>query len=206
MNLENDTSRSIKAILEYLLHKNVDISTLDIVDFYAKDCSWQTKEILKYNNNIQLWEIDHQYYDKLCSFVGKQNVVICDSYEYSKVCNAKFDFVILDNPLNVHGNYCEHFDALPCLRFITKKQFYTVFNIKLKPYDYDNTKNIEWKKRRDQYYNVVDSSNLQISFVKKFYKEKFEQLDFNVKELRVFTRPHEDGLISILVKAIHVRD
>ena len=196
----------MRDILSYFNNNDIDITTFDIVDFYAKDCSWQTKEILKYNHNVQLWEIEQRYYDTLCCLVNKENVVICDSYEYAKVCNTKFDLVIFDNPLGIHGSYCEHFDALPCLKYITKKQFFIIFNVKLRPYDYNDVKNIEWKKRRDQYYNVIDSSNLQISFVKKFYKEKFEQLDFNVKELQVFTRPHEDGLISILIKAIHARD
>ena len=55
-----------------------------------------------------------------------------------------------------------------------EKKSIVIFNVNTSPYGYD--KSPMWKKRRDEYYGFVDTSNLKLEFLFNFYKNIFLEM------------------------------
>ena len=75
-----------------------------------------------------------------------------------------------------------------------------VFNINKEPFNYDHQ--LAWKKRREEFYGAVNTSNLSIEFLLNFYKELFLNLNLATDFCDYVPRhlPHLDYFIFNLRK------
>jgi hypothetical protein len=63
--------------------------------------------------SLDVWEIEPSFEPALRRNLPRARVKITDSYQEIKHTDDRFDFIILDNPVAVHGGHSEHFDLFP---------------------------------------------------------------------------------------------
>ena len=71
------------------------------------------------------------------------------------------------------NKYCEHFEAIKLIPNLLKKSGgIIILNIKLQPFSYSEHPN--WQKRRNNFYQLSDCSNLNINYIETFYTSLFQ--------------------------------
>lgn len=173
---------------------NLSLESMTGLEFFAREGDWQTVYFSDAVKEIYAWEIDDQFEEKLRGNLPKANITIGDSYELIKNHDEKFDFIVLDNPQGNYGlnnEFTEHFKALPLIVSSLKKNTSCIvmFNMNSKPFNYDE--NPEWKRRREDYYGVSNTGNLEKDFLQKFYNQKFEDLGCVVEDSFIESRNPE---------------
>jgi len=195
-------SYAIKNICKKFKELNIDLSQKVALDFFAREGDWQTQYYSTEVLDLYAWEIDVAYESMLRKNLPNAKISIGDSFKLAAEKLNFFDMVVLDNPMGCFGKnqeYCEHFEALPlALEMLKKTGGLLIFNIKTKPFNYENK--TRWQKRRNDFYLVNNASNLSKDFIFKFYKTFFNSLKYEVEFLSWQCRPQEDNLYSCAVK------
>jgi len=184
---------AIKNVVSFLSSRGVSLSDMTALDFFAREGDWQTAYYAPLVKQIHAWEINPLFEENLRKNLPQSaKIVIGDSHKMSMETNERFDLIVLDNPLGCYGEkYCEHFDAIDCATTILKDFGVIVLNVKTQPYNFEAFP--DWKKRRDQFYQI-DSSSIQIEFIDQFYRKKFRSLGFEVEFSHLTRRPQEEHL------------
>ena len=184
---------AIKRVISFLLERKVPLRKMKALDFFAREGDWQTAYYAPLVEEIHAWEINPEFEENLKkNLPSNARIVIGDSHAMSKKTHERFDMVVLDNPLGCYSsNYCEHFDALECATLLLRDSGIIVLNVKTRPYNLDRFP--EWKRRRDEFYEI-DASNLELDFVDQFYKKKFSSLGFDLEFSKLVERPQEEHL------------
>ena len=68
---------------------------------------------------------------------------------------------------------CEHFDFIKHINKIIYDDSIIIFNINKQPFDYE--KYPLWEKCRKEFYEKVDTSNMNRKFLLNFYKKLFKK-------------------------------
>ena len=184
-------------LINKLENKGIDFSKLNAIELFGRDGTWQTKKFAEKVKDIEIWEINPKWENKLKENIPNAVVKIRDSISMLKTEGElpKFDLIIIDNPMNVFGNtqkdsddYCEHFEVLENFHKLCQNDVLIVFNVNRKPFDY--MKNPLWVKRRNEFYKTTNTSDMKIEFLLDFYKNKFYELGFTtifrINVIRVF--------------------
>ena len=150
------------------------------LEFFARRGDWQTTVYASKVKSLHAWEIASEFEMALKRNLPRAEIRIGDSYKLAQEkCNqGKFDFIVFDNPQNVFGDRCEHFEALPLTPQLITEQGVVIFNINRRPFDYE--KSPEWQKRRSEYYKC-DASILDGGFLLAFYSRKFATMGLKVR-------------------------
>jgi hypothetical protein len=167
-------------VCENLTRSGIDLTKFTALEFFAREGDWQTKSYASKVRELHAWEIDPAYELKLKENLPNAFIRIGDSYKISqeKCYKKRFDFIVFDNPQNIFGDYCEHFEALLLVKKLLGSEGVVIFNVNLAPFDYD--KYPLWKKRRSNFY-ARDASKLDSFFLLNFYKAFFESEKFEIQ-------------------------
>jgi 16S rRNA G966 N2-methylase RsmD len=180
---------------ENILNYIPKLETCEVLDIFAREGSWQTHQLVGKVKSIEAWEIEEKFIENLRKNIPNAKVFCRDSIKFinnSKEYN-KFDLLVIDNGLNCYGDskqYCEHFDVIKSVHKILKNNCFVIFNVVTNPFNYKE--NQAWSKRRNDFYNVDDASNLSQDFVEKFYKNLFLEMGFHTKNYISFCRELHD--------------
>ena len=162
---------AIKKICLSLIKKGYDFSDKILLDAFSRDGSWQTKHVSNLVKITHAWEIDKVFESELKKNLPENSIIkICDSHKMIKSESEKFDIIIFDNPLSCYGinkEYSEHFNIM---------------------------KDFDWQKRRNNFYEVEDSSNLDLKFLDIFYTSFFKKMNYDKKFSLLEKRPQEEEL------------
>ena len=168
-------------ICKRLAAEGLDFSRLNGLDFFAREGDWQTVVYASRLATLEAWEINPEFLPGLKRNLPDATIRIVNSYEYGLTCPDRFDFVVLDNPqatFGSHGEYCDHFDALPVALNLLRPNGFLIFNINWAPFNFDA--HPEWGMRRNDFYGIADTSNLPINqFLLPFYRQLFECYGFD---------------------------
>tara|TARA_R110002020_G_scaffold78557_2_gene197471 strand:- start:2330 stop:2956 length:627 start_codon:yes stop_codon:yes gene_type:complete len=182
---------------------DIDMSKMTALDFFAREGDWQTSTLSDYVLELEAWEVKEKHREKLIQNLPDNSIIrIGDSFKLSldEQYKNKFDIIVFDNPAGCYGEkpYCEHFEALDFVQRLIKKDFgIVIFNVKLSPFNFD--KFPLWKQRREKYYGLPDTSSLELSDIKTFYKNKFTEMNFDVNFFFVEHRLQQADLYSFVV-------
>lgn len=166
------------------------------LEFFARTGNWQTTSYMPKVKNITAWEIEREYEPDLRRNLPNAEIRIGDSYKMAreKCHSGAFEFIVFDNPQNVFGEHCEHFDALPLLSQLMADRGVVVFNINHQPFYYEQSP--EWQKRREEYYGC-DATSLDSSFMEEFYSRLFKNMGF--KSRFIFEEQRNNEYLSYLI-------
>ena len=196
--LETRWHEGTKELLNKLEEKGVDRSSLNTLEMFGRDGTWHTLVYANKVKSLEVWENDSKWLNDLKKNLPNAVIKITDSITQLSQGESflKFNFIIIDNPMNTFGpksqdgdeKYCEHFDVIRNIDKIIDEQAIVVFNVNKMPFDYD--KFPLWKKRRDEFYGNINTSNMKLEFLTNFYEKLFEKLGFetlfHVNVVRVF--------------------
>ncbi len=166
------------------------------LEFFARAGDWQTTAYAGKIKTLFAWEIDPNFEIDLQRNLPDAEIRIGDSFKlaHEKCYRRAFEFLVFDNPQNVFGKHCEHFEALPLIRNLMSDHGIVIFNVNRKPFNYADSP--EWQIRREQYYGR-DASVLDSSFLLDFYTRKFHELGF--EERFSFEQQRNKEYLSYLV-------
>lgn len=201
---------AIKKICKILTEKyGILLNEKVALDFFAREGDWQTQYYAQRVKKIHAWEIDEKYKDKLRqNLPSNAEITIGDSFLLAKSESSLFDMVVIDNPQGCYGHegkYCEHFEALPAaLQLLKGDDGILIFNVKTIPFNYDN--NIQWQKRRNDFYSLKDCSSLSKNFILQFYKKYLDKKGYQTNFAFLINRPQETGLESLTLQITRKND
>ncbi len=171
--------QAMMRVCEKLCEKGVELSKLRALEFFAREGNWQTTAYADKVKELHAWEIKKTFEETLKANLPGAKVRIGNSFELaeSKEYANRFNLIVFDNPQGIYGKeeqYCEHFEALKCIKKLLSGEGIVIFNINFKPFDYD--KSPQWRKRRDQFYGLRNTSEITLEFMEDYYKKYFKQL------------------------------
>lgn len=146
-----------------------NIYNFDLINFYTKyDGKRITDSIIIGNNNLQVINIDDSYLDKFIDDI-QIGYIICDPKNelHKKVNTNKNNKVYISNPLYLSDEYVSDINNSINLKSNER------LNIYLKTY-YTLV---------DYYYRLLDSSNFNISEIKRFFKYDLEKSNDELREM-----------------------
>lgn len=175
----------MEKILERIKKNGTKLENLDSIEVFGRAGNWHTKIFSEVVKSLEIWEIDSKWEMELQKNFPKAKIRILDSIStLQKVeISTKYDFVVIDNPQNLFGPknfddipiYCEHFQILKELNKILTDG-YVIFNVNIKPYNYQ--KLLMWKKKRDEFYGVKNTDNLELNWTLNFYIKLFKTMNY----------------------------
>lgn len=155
--------------------KRLNLSGNKALEVFARDGSWQMNYAPNYKT-VECWEIDPKYRKDLKKNVPNADIKICDSIKQVDKCRSRYDLIVVDNPQNTYGKYCEHFELLPKIMKLLNKGGFLIFNINIHPFDYN--KYPEWMKRREKFYGCK-ADKFTPDELELFYWDLFFQAGFS---------------------------
>lgn len=100
-------------VLKQMKRRGIDLSTLHALEVFGYTGELHTIYYAPYVSSLEIWEIDPRYEERLKRNLPRAKVRIVDSYEEIKLTPDRYDLVVVDNPMQNHGNHSEHFDLFP---------------------------------------------------------------------------------------------
>lgn len=179
-------TKATKTMFLELEKRGIILEKLNALEIFARDGTWQTTFYANKIKTLEVWEVDPSWEKNLRKNLPKAKVRILDSIKniqtYEKF--AKFNLIMIDNPMNIYGNeneniqnrYCEHFDVIKNIDKIMDNESIVVFNVNRCPFDYD--KFPIWKNKREKFYGNMNSGNMNQDFLFDFYEKLFKKSNF----------------------------
>ena len=198
----------INNVINILENQGIELNKLSTLEMFGRDGTAHVTAYAEKVRSLEVWEIDKKWEADLKNNLPNAKIKIIDSV--NQINNGlnlpKFDLIIIDNtipmfgPENEPNKYCEHFDFIKNIGKIMEDNAIIVFNINKEPFNYDHQ--LAWKKRREEFYGAVNTSNLSIEFLLNFYKELFLNLNLATVFCDYVSRhlPHLDYFIFNLRK------
>jgi hypothetical protein len=159
------------------------------LEVFAGDGVWEMRHLPQHYAAVIGLEIDYakmgQFYTKVPH--AKDHMVydyrVGDAFKLIRDPNlGKVQHVFIDHVVGIYGDedqYCEYFEMLPlAVPVVDPKGGCITINITEQPYGCD----LDWYKRRKEYYRVYDPDNLSPSIVARHTTGKIE-CDTNYKVL-----------------------
>lgn len=197
---------AMKRICCKLEDKGYNLSTINALEFFAREGDWQTIVYAGKVKTLCAWEIDPKFENMLKKNLPKAEIEIGDSFILARKPQnrRRFDMIVFDNPQALYGKknqYCEHFEALEAVPYLLSEQGIVIFNINYKPFDFDDQK--EWQRRRERFYGLQNTSILATDFLLRFYGCFFQGKKFNTKFS--FIENRNDDYLAYLVFGLERR-
>ena len=163
----------MKLVCQRLAKLGIDLSTMDALEFFAREGDWQTTVYAGKVKSLEAWEINARFADNLRMNLPMARVVIGDSFRMAKSATPDFGLVVFDNPMGLYEDHCEHFDALLLLRNLLRTPGIVIFNVNHNPFSIEEQ--LEWAKRRKEFYG---RDKVDIPFLIDFYRGFFERMGY----------------------------
>jgi 16S rRNA G966 N2-methylase RsmD len=184
--------KATNELISKLEDKKINLINYNTIELFGRDGSWQTQLFANKVKNIEVWEINEEFKEKLKENLPNSKIKIIDSIKTLKEKETfqSFDLILIDNPNNTYGpdgEYCEHFDILKNIIKLFDKKAIIVFNVNRKPFNY--FKFPEWKDRREKFYENKNTDEMSIKQLLIFYEKYFEKMGlktiFSINVIRV---------------------
>jgi len=190
---------AMENICRRLQNSGEPLSAYSALEFFAREGEWQTKSYAHLVKELHLWELDPIYENALKINFPQGHIRIGDSFKLAQEpqYRQRFNWLVLDNPQMIYGDYCEHFEALNLAAVLMASVGVLIFNVNKKPFNYD--RHTDWQDRRRAYYGC-NAAHLATSFLLDFYRKRIEKLGFNVRYM--YEEPRNTEYLSYIVAGV----
>lgn len=119
----------MEQILKGLKRRDIVIKDLKALEVFGRCGEWHTKDYAPQVSELDVWEIESKYKEKLKKNLPKAEVKITDSYEEITRTEKKFNLIVVDNTLSFEFGHCEHFDLFPDIFRIVMDSAILILNV-----------------------------------------------------------------------------
>jgi len=102
-------------VLRGLKKRGVRLEELHAIEVFGYTGKLHTVDYASYVSTLEVWEIDPQYEVALNQNLPLAKIKITDSYKEIKNTQERYNFIVIDNPISIHGEHCEHFSFFPAI-------------------------------------------------------------------------------------------
>jgi len=189
------------------------------LEMFAREGGWMTIHYANMVDEMVCWEINEKYFPGLAANIPGATICHVDSIAHAKVTDRRFDFISMDNPQGIFGDYCEHFEAIEqAASRLIKDAGILVFPVNIHPYlskqtpsndQYGMTSHDAWFARRAAFYGRP-ARQLDVVFVASFYKAKLAEygldtLAFHSTLMKSTVSGHPDYLVRCAARVERCR-
>jgi len=194
-NTDVDRTYGIRKIIDLISNDwGVDLKSSKTLDMFAGDGSFCTNILLSsVSENSVCWDIDPLKLEK----ISRRGIETRSGDIISSIKNNtdKFDIIHCDNPSSAFGlnndKKYEYFNVIPFIDTFFDNNCIFIHNLNSSPYNFDSKS--EWALERNSFYNLHDTSNLNIEDTIKFHKDYFQNLNIKVKKYDIIEREMYKG-------------
>lgn len=170
----------IQKVLRKLNRKGVNLKDLDALEVFGYTGEYHTRFYAPYVHSLEVWEIDPRCEESLEKNLPTARIKITDSFEEIKRTGKKFDLVVVDNPMSIFGDHCEHFNLFPDIFCITGNQAVLILNVipKITSTDRKNWPELFNEKHlahRRKFYKTENPDNVLLNDMISLYEGLFSE-------------------------------
>lgn len=182
-NIEKPIKTPMDKVIETLKRENVNIAEYSALEVFGGNSSFHTLDYAYITKEIDIWEIDKSLEGDILENVPFAKVNIVDSYEEIHRTQSKYDLIVVDNPMNIHNNHCEHFDLFPYITNVFGDEVILILNVipSIKQKDIDKYPYLldeKYLQSRRDFYRVSDPLNISLDYMKKVYIRRFKSANY----------------------------
>ncbi|MCX8052530.1 MAG: hypothetical protein N3B12_01890 [Armatimonadetes bacterium] len=181
----------MRRVIKGLKRRGVDVGKMQALDMFAGD---GTGSVLCYSDSVQhleAWELNPELVERLKKNLPRAVIRQVDSYEQMRVCEGKFDLIVIEAPLSLYGpnlEYCEHIGLFPRVLDLCKDDAVLILAVAtevepLRQYvgDIDRVGTPEHLKRRAEFYKTDNPENIPLDKMVSAYSEHCTAGGFEVE-------------------------
>tara|TARA_B100000963_G_scaffold352600_1_gene366033 strand:+ start:13114 stop:13767 length:654 start_codon:yes stop_codon:yes gene_type:complete len=191
---EIDRTHGIKEVITTMNGWGVDIKNSKTLDMFAGDGSWCSNILLPLvSKNSVCWDINS---DKLKVLNQNYGLKTVNSDVLTSIKNNQenFDIIHCDNPSSVYGENTkryEYFDVIPYIKDLFSKECIFIHNLNTTPYNFNPDSN--WAKKRSEFYNLQDTSDLNPNEILSYHINYFKDQGIKVSKSSYIAREMYNG-------------
>lgn len=119
----------LEIIMDELTHRGVNPSQLSVLEVFGGDGKYQTQYYASLVKELDIWEIKPDCIQALQQDYPAARVLAVDSYQAVKQWERQYDFIVVDNFVEMLDCHCEHFDLFPELYQLCSDDAIMVLNV-----------------------------------------------------------------------------
>ncbi len=175
----------MQRLLRMLQRRGIELSDLHALEVFGGTGAFHTCDYAQHVADIDIWELDARLEPSLRRHLPEAKITITDSYEELKNASKRYDLVVVDNPMSLHGGHCEHFDLFPHIfRVIADRGILILDVIPTAPprarHRFPYLFNAEQLARRSRFYRTDHPENVPIAEMVRVYHELASEQGFAI--------------------------
>ncbi|NFR87446.1 MULTISPECIES: hypothetical protein [unclassified Clostridium] len=203
MNINNFQmyNSSIEVVLNNLIDKGIELKKISALQTFGGSGKGMERFYKDKVKELDVWEIEKSFEDDLKRNLPNANIKITDSFKEIRKTKKKYDMILIDNPMTIFGEHCEHFDMYIEAFRIMKEESIIILDIM------PNLKNIDKKFEyikesshllsRKLFYRCYDPLSINIEIMLQTYKEIANSNGYEIEWY--FTEERSGDFIQYLV-------
>lgn len=192
---------SIEFVFQRLELKGIELEKIEALQTFGGSGSGMERFYEAKVRSLDVWEIEKAFKEKLEKNLPNANIKITDSFKEIKKSCKKYNMILIDNPMGVFDNHCEHFDMFIESFRVMQNQCVVILDIM------PNLNNLDEKFKyicssehllaRKFFYRVSDPFHIAIDKMIQTYREISNYNGYNIEWY--FTEERSGDFIQYLV-------
>jgi len=179
----------MQRVLRELEWRRIDLGDLRAIELFGGSGAFHTLDYAPRVKSLEVWEINPELEARLAGNLPEAKIRITDTYSEIKDASKRYDLIICDNPMSLHGSgdgHCEHFDLFPHIFRIAADSAVLILNIiprldnrarKRFPYLFNETQ----LAARREFYCVEHPENISPDIMISIYTKLASESGFTVE-------------------------
>ncbi|APH17606.1 hypothetical protein EXM98_14205 [Clostridium botulinum] len=192
---------NIECTMKRIEEKGVILNEMDVLEVFGGSGKSVDRYVLDKVKKLDVWEIDKNREIELKSNLPKAEIKIVDSFNEVKTTKNEYDVIIIDNPMAMFANHCEHFDMFIHIFNILKDEGLIILdiipNLENMPTEFEALKEDIHLLCRKLFYRTENPLNIPIKDIVSTYEDIVNKNGYSLEWN--FTEERSKGFIYYLV-------
>ena len=116
-------------IFRELERRGVKLGELTALEAFGGNGDMHTKDYASRVASLEVWEEDPDKEHRLRRNLPMAEVKITDAFKEIATVAKQYNLIVLDSPVQVYGNYCEHFEIFPKVLRVATDSSIVIVNV-----------------------------------------------------------------------------
>lgn len=192
---------SIEIVFSKIEKKGIDLKKVNALQTFGGSGNGMERFYKDKVKQLEVWEIEKSFEEQLRKNLPRATIKITDSFKEITQTMKKFNMILIDNPMSVFGEHCEHFDMFMESFHIMKDECIVVLDIipslEDRGIEFDYLCSNEHLLARKLFYRTNSPKNITIEKMLETYKEIAINKGYDIRWY--FTEERSGNFIQYLV-------